>query len=171
MPFKACSGPISMSTDCSILPTMCYHTSLSTTTSFAPVHRPWKHVRFKPSLFFLVTMPVAAFFDLPSTKATAKSRTLVVPGLSTAMSITTFSTKSGDVLSQEDCTLLAKLQGSPIHAPSGPCPIHAGACPITKTQLQADQKAVKEAKAKAVEEKKLAAAACWAKILVKQQQK
>jgi hypothetical protein len=30
--------------------TTCYHTSLCTTTSIAPVHYPWKHVRFKPSL-------------------------------------------------------------------------------------------------------------------------
>jgi hypothetical protein len=73
--------------------------------------------------------------------------------LSTATSITTFSTKSGDALTQENFTLLAKLQGSPIHAPSGPHLICAGARPITKTQLQANQKAAKEAKAKAAEEK------------------
>jgi hypothetical protein len=134
-PFTVCGGPILMSADHSILPTTCYHTSLSTTTSIAPVHHPWKHVRFKPSLSFLATMPIAAFFDLPSTKATAKSGTLAAPGLSTATSITTISTKSGDALTKEDYTLLAKLQGSPIHAPPGPRPICTGTRPITKTQL------------------------------------
>jgi hypothetical protein len=107
MPFTACVGPILKSTDRSILSTMCYHTSLPTTTSIALVHRPWKHICFKDSLFFLATMPVDAFFDLPFTKATAKSGTLAAPGLSTITSITTFSTKSGDVLPQEDYTLLA----------------------------------------------------------------
>jgi hypothetical protein len=89
-------------------------------------------------------MLVAAFFGLPSTEATVKSRTLAAPGLSTATSITTLGTESGDALPQEDYTFLAKLQGSPIHAPPGPHPICADARSITMTQLQADQKAIKD---------------------------
>jgi hypothetical protein len=168
--FTACGGPILMRTKRIILPTTCFHTSIHTTAFIVPVHRPWKHVCFKPSLSFFATVPIVTFFDLPSTKAMAESGTLAAPGLSTATSITSFSTKSGDALPQENYALLAKLQGSPIHAPPGPCPTSTGTPSITKTQLQPNQTAIKEAKAKAAEGKKLTTVTCWSKTLAKKQE-
>ena len=66
---------------------------------------------------------------------------------------------------KDDFAMLRRLQGMPIHAPPGAKPLRTGA--HTKTQLAADQKALKDSKAKAAEDKKLATAARKAGNLVK----
>jgi hypothetical protein len=116
-------------------------------------------------------MPLPSILTLSPIRATAKSGTISASELSTAMSTTSCSTISGNIAPGNDYTLLAKLQGIPIHAPPGPCPILAGTWLITKTQVHAECKAEKEAKAKAAKDKKLAVAVCRIKALARKQEK
>jgi hypothetical protein len=116
-------------------------------------------------------MPLATILDLSPIKATTKSGTIFASGGSTAMSATSCSTNSGNTSPGNEYALLAKLQGIPIHAPPGPCPIRAGAWPITKTLVHAECKAKKEAKAKAAKDKKLAVPVRCTEVLAKKQEK
>jgi hypothetical protein len=116
-------------------------------------------------------MPLPAILDLSLIKATAKSGTIFASRRSTATSATSCSTNSGNTEPGNHYALLAKLQGIPIHAPPGLCPIHAGAWPITKTQVHTEHKAKKEAMAKAAEGKKLAVTVRLTKVLAKKQEK
>ncbi len=141
----------------------CWHTQHHTTTSSVSSHCSRWHVHFKASL----TMPTATFLDLSPTGAMAKSGNLTHSGQSTATSITSFSTNSGKVIFQDDFTLLVTLQERKIHAPPRPCPAPAGVCSATKTQLQANRTATKDAKARAVEDKKIVVAACKAEAVAK----
>jgi hypothetical protein len=75
------------------------------------------------------------------------------------------------VLFNVEHVFLSKLQGTPIHAPPGPHPLRTGACPVTKTQLNADRKSAKEAKAKLAKVKKLAAAVKRADSIAKKQER
>jgi hypothetical protein len=84
----------------------------------------------------------------------AKSGDLTPSGRSTATSITSFSINSVKDIFQDNFALLATLQERKIHAPPGPYPARAGVRSATKTQLQAKRTATKDAKAKAVEDKK-----------------
>jgi hypothetical protein len=61
------------------------------------------------------------------------------------------------------------LQEHAIYARPGPCPTCTGTHGINNTQQQAECKALKETKLKAVEEKKLATAACKSEIVAKKQ--
>jgi hypothetical protein len=116
-------------------------------------------------------MPLATILNLSLIEATAKSGTISALGRSTAMSATSCSTISGNIAPGNDYALLAKLQGITIYALPGPCPICSGARPITKTQVHAEYKAKKEAKAKAAEDKKLAVAVRCTKVLASNQEK
>jgi hypothetical protein len=58
-----------------------------------------------------------------------------------------------------------------MHAPPGACPTRSGLSPLTKTQLSAERKATKEAKAIAADEKRSAMAARKADMVLKQQQR
>jgi hypothetical protein len=116
-------------------------------------------------------MPLAAILNLSPIETMAMSRTISVSGHSTATSSTSCSTNSGNTTPNNDYALQAELQGIPIHAPPGPCCIRAGARPITKTQVHAEHKAKKEAKAKAANNKKLAVVVRRTKALAKMQEK
>jgi hypothetical protein len=107
------------------------------------------HGHFKPS----PTMSTTALLDLSPTGATAKSSDLTSSGRLTATSVTSFSTNSIKDIFQDNSALLATLQECKIHAPPGPRPVCARVHGTTKTQLQAERKAVKDAKAKAIEER------------------
>jgi hypothetical protein len=100
----------------------------------------------------------------------AKSGIIFPSGQSTATSITSLSTNSIEDIFQDNFALLATLQECKIHAPPGPCPACAGVCCTTKTQLQAEQKAAKDAMAKAIEERKFAIAACKARAFAKKKE-
>jgi hypothetical protein len=108
-------------------------------------------------------MPTTSFLDLAPVMALAKSGTLSP----VSTSVTRFSTKSGNVSPLDDFALLAMLQGTPIHASPGPCPTCASVCAPTKMQLSANRKAVKDAKTKASEDKKLASTAFKAQNMAK----
>jgi hypothetical protein len=97
-------------------------------------------------------MPVGVVLELFPTDSMAKHETLPASGLSTATSVTSFSTAGGSILPQHEYALLAKLQGLLINAPPGPHPIRAGTHPLTKTKLHAKCKAKKEVKAKAAKD-------------------
>jgi hypothetical protein len=116
-------------------------------------------------------MPNIAFNDLLPANAMAKHGTVLKSGQSTVTLAISFSTVSVGVLSNDKHAFLSKLQGTPIHAPPGPCPLCTGARPVTKTQLNADRKSAKEAKAKLAEVKKLAAAAKCADFIAKMQER
>jgi hypothetical protein len=116
-------------------------------------------------------MPNVAFLDLSPADAMAKHGTVPKSGQSTVTLATSFSTARGGVLSNDEHAFLSKLQGTPIHAPTGTCPLHTGARPVTKTQLNAELKSAKEAKAKLAEVKKLAAAAKRANSIAKMQER
>jgi hypothetical protein len=167
------SGSILMRKYCSIsLTTHCHttHTLHHKTASFVRQHCPRKHGHFKPT-FSLATMPLSSFLNLSPTEATAKIGTISALGLSIATSATGHSTNISTVVSHNNFALLSKLQGTPIHAPPTLHPLRAGAWFITKTQLQIKCRATKEAKAKAVEDKKLAIAACCTEAQAKKQEK
>jgi hypothetical protein len=119
----------------------------------------------------LATMPIATFLELSPTDSMAKHGTLLASRLPTTTLVTHFSTASRGILPQDNSALLAKLQGLPIHTPPSPRPIHAGACPLTKTKLHAKHKAKKEVKAKAVKDRKLAVAAKCAESPARKQEK
>jgi hypothetical protein len=116
-------------------------------------------------------MPNVVFLDLLPANAMAKHGTMPKSGQSTVTLATSFSTASGGVLSNNEHAFLSKLQGTPIHAPPGPCPLRTGAHPVTKTQLNVNWKSAKEAKAKLAEVKKLAATAKRADSIAKKQEK
>ncbi len=99
------------------------------------------------------------------------SGTISASGLSIATFTTGHSTDSSAAVSHNNLALLSKLQGTLIHAPPGPRPLHAGAWSITKTQLQIERRATKEAKSKAVEDKKLAVATCRTEAQAKKQER
>ncbi len=89
-------------------------------------------------------------------------------GFVTAISVsTTASTASNrtaiDSVDQDNLSLLARLQGRPIHGPLGPRPLRTSARVPTKTQMAADWKAKRLIKKQTVEEEKLAIAACKVK--------
>ncbi len=65
-----------------------------------------------------------------------------------------------DGTNQDDISILARLQGHPIHAPPGPCPLRTGARVPIKTQMAADRKAKRLVKKQAAEENKLTITAC-----------
>ena len=85
---------------------------------------------------------------------------------SVATSASGFTTDSSGV-SQDNLALVTKHQQIPVHAPPGARPTRSGLRPLTKTQLSADRKATKEAKAIAMEEKRSAVAARKADIVLK----
>jgi hypothetical protein len=99
-------------------------------------------------------MPNVAFLDRSPANAMAKHGTVTKSGQSTVTLATSFSTATGEVLSNDEHAFLSKLQGTPIHAPPGPCLLCTEAGPVTKTQLNADRKSAKEAKAKLAKVKK-----------------
>jgi hypothetical protein len=100
-------------------------------------------------------MHTTTLLDLSPIRAMAKSGKLTTSGRLTATSVTSFSTNSGEGILQDNYALLATLQEREIHAPPSPRPARAGARSATKTQLQAERKAAKDARANAVEDKKL----------------
>ena len=110
---------------------------------------------------------------MPATTAPAPLLTVAKPtggsdinsGFSIATSATGFTTDSG--ISQDNLALVANLHQIPVYAPPGARPTRSGLRPLTKTQLSADRKATKEAKAIAMEEKRSAVAACKADIVLK----
>jgi hypothetical protein len=116
-------------------------------------------------------MPNIAFLDLSPAKAMAKHGTMPKSGQSTVTLATNFNTASGRVLSNKEHAFLSKLQGTSIHAPPGPRPLCTGAPPVTKTQLNADWKSTKEAKAKLAEVEKLAGTAKHADSIAKKQER
>jgi hypothetical protein len=163
-------GAILLRKDCSLSCAMrCPTTHITNhkTACFLRPHCPWKHVRYKLSSL----MPNVAFLDLFPANAMAKHKTMPKSGQSTVTSATSFSTVSCGVLSDDEHAFLSKLQGTPIHAPPGPCPLCTGARPVTKTQLNADRKSAKEAKAKLAEVKKIAATAKRADSIAKKQER
>jgi hypothetical protein len=86
-------------------------------------------------------------------------------GFMTASSVSTaaYTTSNGTAIylaDKDNLSLLVRLQGRPIHAPPGLCPLRTSARAPTKTQMAADQKAERLIKKQAAEEKKLAIAAC-----------
>ncbi len=116
-------------------------------------------------------MPPSSFLNLSPAEAMAKSGTIPALGLSIAASATGHSTDSSAAISHDDLALLSKLQGTPIHAPPGPRPLCAGAWSITKTQLQIERRATKEAKSKAAEDKKIAIATRRTEAQAKKQER
>jgi hypothetical protein len=116
-------------------------------------------------------MPNVAFLNLLPANAMAKHGTVPKSGRSTVTLATSFSTASCRVLSNNEHAFLSKLQGTPIHAPPGPHPLCTGARPVTKTQLNADWKSAKEAKAKLAEVKKLASTAKRTDSIAKKQER
>jgi hypothetical protein len=92
--------------------------------------------------------------------ATSTSGNFTPSGRSTATSITSFSTNSGEDIFQDDFALLTTPQKREIHTTLGSRPALAGFHGAPKTQLHAKQKAAKNAKAKLVKDKKIAIAAC-----------
>jgi hypothetical protein len=139
-----------------------------TTASIDSGINPRKHICFKPSLLASITLPNLLTIQVPS--LLEESGCLSAPSVATAASTLSLTT-SGDAKVEDDFTMLARLQGIPIHTPPGPCPPPNGVCFPTRTQIQADQKAEKDAKAKAAEEKRLAAAAFRIKTKAKRQEK
>ena len=97
----------------------------------------------------------------------AKSGVLPTSG---QLTVTTVSSTTMDSLCQYEVEL-DNLRSNSIHAPPGPCPLRAGAHPLTKSQVTAERKAAKELKAKALEERKIAAAARRATAAAKKQAK
>jgi hypothetical protein len=114
---------------------------------------------------------------MPATTAPAPPLTVAKPtggtdrnsGFSIATSATGFTTDSG--ISQDDLALVANLQQMLVHAPPGARPTWSGLRPLTKTQLSAEHKATKEAKAIAADEKRSAVAARKADMVLKRQQR
>ncbi len=106
-----------------------------------------------------LTVEVAAVLE--------KSGFITAPSVSTAASTTSPMTLEG-VGMEDDFDLLTRLQGTPIHVPPGPP--QTGALALTKTQIMAEQKAQKDAKAKASEEKRLLVASHKIKAKAKQQE-
>jgi hypothetical protein len=137
------------------------------TACFLRPHCPRKHVRYKLSSL----MPNITFLDLLPANAMAKHGTMPKSGQSTVTLATSSSTVSSGVLFDDKHAFLSKLQGTPIHAPPGPCPLCTGARPVTKTQLNADWKSAKEAKEKLDKVKKLAATAKCADSIAKKQER
>ncbi len=113
-------------------------------------------------------MPMTSDLALSPTLVMAKCGTVLAADPSVATSMTSFSTKSG-VIFQDNLALLSRLQELPIHAPPGVRPSCAGTRAPTKTEIAAECRLAKEAKQKAVEDKKLAAATCKATNLTKKQ--
>ncbi len=95
---------------------------------------------------------------------------MTAPSVLTAASTTSNGT-AVDGADQDNLSFLARLQGQPIHAPPGPRPLRTGARVPTKTQIAADWKAERLVKKQAVEEKKLAVAACKVKRESKKKEK
>jgi hypothetical protein len=120
-----------------------------------------QHIHFKSSLTMLTT----AILDLSSTESRAKSGSFTPSGQLTTTSVTSFSTNSIKDMIQDNSVLLATLQEHKIHAPPGPCPARAGVCGTTRAQVQAKRKAAKDAKVKAIEERKFTMAACKAEAV------
>ena len=114
-------------------------------------------------LFKLHIMPVLAF---PSTHLPVKDfgGTAADSGLSVATAATGFSTGSPFLSKQ---SLALKLQR--LHTPPSAFPTCSGLRSLTKTQEIAEQKALKDLKGKAAEEKKLAALARKADAQAKRQ--
>jgi hypothetical protein len=81
-----------------------------------------------------------------------KSGFIFAPSISTAVSTVSPTTTVG-ADANNNFTMLARLQGLPIYAPLGPCPLCSGARFPTKTQIQAERNAEKDLKSKAMEEK------------------
>jgi hypothetical protein len=113
-------------------------------------------------------MPLSLDIDVPDA--------LEKRGFITTLSVTTAASTAGPsipdkVAAEDDPSLLARLHSAPIFAPPGPCPLLTGACAPTKTQIMAKQKADKDMKAKAVEEKKLLATMHKKEMKAKQQKK
>jgi hypothetical protein len=144
-----------------------WHTQHNTTTSI--IHN---HLCFKPKLSSLA-IAIMPFTSAPApppmiTKATGGSDPN--SGFFVATSATSFTTNSGRV-SQEDFSLVAKLQRLPIHAPPGAHLTCAGSRPLTKNQLAVERKYTKEAKATAMEERKSAVTARKTDIALKRQER
>jgi hypothetical protein len=167
MPSSSHSRPVHLSGDRSPIFTVFWHTQQCTTASIAHIHCSQHHVRFKP----LATMTTTTILELSPALATAKKGKISVSGHSTATSVTSFTTTSNNVITKEDCALLAMLQKRAIHAPPGPRPACTGTCGVTNTQRQAEREALKETKLKAAEEKRLATAARKAEIVAKKQER
>jgi hypothetical protein len=114
-------------------------------------------------------MPTTTLSNLSSTRATAKSGDLTPSGRLTATSVTSFSTNSIKDIFQDNIALLGTLQECKIQTPSSPHPACAGVCGTTKTQIHTERKAVKDAKAKVVEDGKFVVAACKAEAVTKKE--
>jgi hypothetical protein len=110
------------------------------------------------------------FLDIEIPNVPERSGFITAPSVSTAASTASFMT-SDDVRAEDDSTLLARLQGTLINAPPGSRPLRTGARVPTMTQIMAKQKAEKEVKAKAAEEKKLLSASRRIEMKAKQQEK
>ncbi len=95
-------------------------------------------------------MPLSLDVDVP--EAREKRGFIAAPSVATAAS-TAGPSISDKVAAVDDPSLLPRLHSAPIFAPPGPCLLLTGACAPTKTQMMAEQKADKDAKAKAVEKK------------------
>ncbi len=149
----------------------------TTTTIFCQTSH-CKHVRFKnqppppPSIAQPVAQPI--FMPLLANVKVAsfyqKRGFVTTPSVSTAASTASNRTVVNGA-DQDNLSLLARLQGSPIHAPPGPRPLCTGARVPTKTQMAADQKAERLVKKQAGEEKKLAVAARKVKREAKKKEK
>ena len=135
MPSSSHSWPVQLSGDRSPIFTVFWHTQQCTTDSIACIHCSQRHVHFKP----LTTMPTTTILELSPALATAKKGKISVSGHSTATSVTSFTTTSNNVITKEDCALLAMLQKRAIHAPPGPRPACTGTCGVTITQRHADE--------------------------------
>jgi hypothetical protein len=150
----------------SILPCMCNthnnHTLIATGTY------PCKYVQFKPLLSASIPMPKYLTVVVPS--RLEKSGFLSAPSAFTVASTPSPTTSVG-ADADNDFTMLARLQGLPIHVPLGPCPLCSGACFPTKTHIQAECKAKKDLRSKAMEEKTQAVTAPKIELKAKRQEK
>jgi hypothetical protein len=87
-------------------------------------------------------MPTTTILELSPALAMAKKGEISVFVHSTTTSITSFTTTSNNIITKEDCALLATLQECAIHAPPGPCFAHTGTRGVTNTHRQAERKAL-----------------------------
>jgi hypothetical protein len=98
-------------------------------------------------------MPTTALLEFSPIWAMVTSNDFTPYGQPTDTPVTSFSITSGKDIFQENIALLVTPQDHEIHAIFGSLLAPAGACGITNIQPQAKQKAVKNTKAKLVEDK------------------
>jgi hypothetical protein len=113
-------------------------------------------------------MPIS--LDVKVSSIQEKFEFITTSSVSTVASTTSLFTLDC-VGEEDDFALLARLQGTPIHAPPGTRPLCTGTRVPTKTQIMAEQNAKKDARAKAAEEKKLLVATYKIKMKVQKKEK